>query len=246
MRVSLYATCLVDLVWPSVGTATVEILRRAGCEVDYDPRQTCCGQPAFNTGYREDARRVARRQVEILEERQADAVVVPSGSCASMLRRLPELFADEPGWLERARALAGRVRELSTFLVRDLGAPDLGARFEGRLSWHDACHGLRELGIRDEPRRLIRDVRGAELVECETASDCCGFGGTFSVRHPEISVAMLDRKLEALMELGVDAVVSGDVSCLMQIGGRLERLGSKIRPMHLAELLASRGGQESP
>ena len=240
MRVSLFATCLVDQFWPSAGAAAVEVLRRAGCEVEFEPRQTCCGQPAFNSGYRGEARRVARHLIEVYDGSDCDAVVIPSGSCAAMFRHLPELFEEADPWHERARALAGRSHELSAFLVRELDAPELGARFEGRVSWHDACHGLRDLGLRDEPRRLIAGVAGAELVEMEGAESCCGFGGTFSVKYPEISVAILDRKLEELGDGTVDAVVSGDVSCLMQIGGRLARRGSPIRTLHLAELLASR------
>ncbi len=243
MRVALFPTCLVDQMWPSVGTATVRLLRRVGCEVVFDPGVTCCGQPAFNTGYRAEARRVAKGTVERLLDLRADAIVAPSGSCTAMFHHLPDLWPEGDRWRDRARELAGQVHELGSFLVRGLGKTDVGARFQGRVTWHDACHGLRELGIRDEPRRLINNVGGAELVEMETADSCCGFGGTFSVKYPEISVAMLDRKLETLEEQGVSAIVSGDVSCLMQIGGRLARQGSAIRTLHLAELLASTTGE---
>jgi len=239
MRVSLFVTCLVDQMWSGIGTGCVEVLRRVGCEVEFDDRQTCCGQPAFNTGYREEARRVAQRFIEIFEESKADVIVSPSGSCTAMVHHFAELFASDPQWLERAHAVAARTHEFSSFLVRVLEIEDVGATWNGRLTWHDACHGLRDLGLKSEPRRLIRNVRGAEFVEIENAEACCGFGGTFSVKYPEISVAILDQKIEAIERAGVDAVVSGDASCLMQIGGRLSRKKSDIRVMHLAELLSA-------
>jgi L-lactate dehydrogenase complex protein LldE len=227
-------------MWSSVGTSCVAVLRRAGCEVEFDERQTCCGQPAFNTGYRAEARQVAKRLIEIFEESKADAIVSPSGSCTAMVHHFAELFADDPQWLARARSLKSRTHELSSFLVRVLEIEDVGATWNGSLTWHDACHGLRDLNLKNEPRRLIRNVRGAEFVEIENAETCCGFGGTFSVKYPEISVAILDHKIEAIERAGVDAVVSSDVSCLMQIGGRLSRKGSSVRVMHLAELLNQR------
>jgi len=237
MRVSLFVTCLVDQLWPAVGEATADVLERAGCEVLFDARQTCCGQPAYNAGHRVEARAVARHFLDVYEG--VDAIVVPSGSCAAMTHHMAELFEDERD-RERARSIAARTHDLASFLVHTLGAPDLGARFDGRVTWHDACHGLRELGLRAEPRRLLASVRGLELVEAQRSESCCGFGGTFSVKYPEISVAMVDRKLEELAELGVDAIVSGDASCLMQIGGRLARTGGGARAMHLAEVLAGR------
>ncbi len=240
MKVSLFVTCLVDQLWSSVGTSCVAVLRRAGCEVEFNERQTCCGQPAFNTGYRDEARLVAKRFIEIFEESTAQAIVSPSGSCTAMVHHFAELFSDDPPWLARAEAIAARTHELSSFLVHVLGVEDLGASWHGRLTWHDACHGLRDLNIKSEPRRLISNVRGAELVEIENAESCCGFGGTFSVKYPEISVAILDQKIEAIERANVQAVVSGDASCLMQIGGRLSRRGSKVRVMHLAELINHR------
>jgi L-lactate dehydrogenase complex protein LldE len=239
MRVALFVTCLVDQLWCSVGTSTVKVLERAGCTVEFDERQTCCGQPAFNTGYRSDARKVAERFIKVFEESDAEAIVSPSGSCTAMVHHFPELFPESLEWQLRARAIAERTFELSSFLVHVLKKQDVGAKFHGRVTWHDACHALRDLSIRNEPRTLIRNVRGAELVEMENADACCGFGGTFSVKYPEISVAILDQKIEAIERSGVDAVISGDASCLMQIGGRLSRIGSKTRVMHLAELLAS-------
>ena len=240
MKVSLFVTCLVDQLWSNIGTSCVEVLRRAGCDVEFDDRQTCCAQPAFNTGYRDEARQVAKRFIEIFEESKADAIVSPSGSCTAMVHHYSELFIQDPEWRERARNIAARTHELSSFLVRVLGIEDVGASWQGRLTWHDACHGLRDLNIKTEPRKLISNVRGAEFVEIENAEACCGFGGTFSVKYPEISTAILDQKIEAIESSGVHAVVSADASCLMQIGGRLSRKGSSVRVMHLAELLAAR------
>ena len=222
-----------------MGASTLEVLRRTGCTVEFDERQTCCGQPAFNTGYRFEARQVAKHFIELFEASKADAIVCPSGSCTAMVHHYDELFADDETWRRRARAIADRTFDLSSFLVRVLGVDDVGARFKGRVTWHDACHGLRELNIREEPRRLIRKVRETEFLELEGAEACCGFGGTFSVKYPEISTAIVDEKIQAIERAAVDAVISGDASCLMQIGGRLSRIGSKVRAMHLAELLAS-------
>jgi L-lactate dehydrogenase complex protein LldE len=226
-------------MWPSVGTATVRVLERAGCEVLFDERQTCCGQPAFNSGYRDEARTVARTFLEIYGRDDAEALVMPSGSCAAMVSHMAELFDESDPMHARAKAVAARTHELGSFLVNILGVEDLGASFTGRVTWHDACHGLRDLGIREEPRRLLSNVNGVELVEATSADSCCGFGGTFSVKYPAVSVAMLDQKLQAIELAEVDAIVSGDVSCLMQIGGRLARRKSTIKTLHLAELLAS-------
>ncbi len=240
MTVSLFVTCLVDQLWSNVGASAVEVLRRVGCEVEFDARQTCCGQPAFNTGYRKEARQVAEQFIKLYEEKNDQPIVSPSGSCTAMVHHFPELFADDDEWRKRAEAVAARTYELSSFLVHVLKVEDVGASWSGRLTWHDACHGLRDLNLKSEPRALIRQVRGAEFVELSNADACCGFGGTFSVKYPEISVAILDQKIEAIERAGVNAVVSGDASCLMQIGGRLSRKGSKVRVMHIAELLASR------
>jgi L-lactate dehydrogenase complex protein LldE len=240
MKISLFVTCLVDQVWSNVGVSAVDVLRRVGCEVQFDVRQTCCGQPAFNTGYRKEARLVAEQFINVFEGHDSDAIVSPSGSCTAMVHHFPELFADDESWRKRAEAVAARTYELSSFLVRVLQIEDVGASWSGRLTWHDACHGLRDLNLKSEPRALIKNVRGAEFVELSNADSCCGFGGTFSVKYPEISVAILDQKIDAIERAEVQAVVSGDASCLMQIGGRLSRKGLNVRVMHLAELLASR------
>jgi L-lactate dehydrogenase complex protein LldE len=235
-RVALFVTCLADQLWPAVGHATVAVLEKAGCTVEFDARQTCCAQPAFNSGYQEEARRVARHFLEVFES--ADAIVAPSGSCTAMVHRFGELFRDEPAWHARAERVAARTHELASFLVRELGLTDLGARFPARLAWHDACHGLRELGLKSEPRQLLARVRELELVEFAAAESCCGFGGTFSVKFPELSTAMLDHKLASLAREKVTHLSSLDGSCLMQLGGRLARQGSPVKTVHLAEVLA--------
>jgi len=239
MHVGLFVTCLVDQLWSDIGVSTLKVLERAGCTVEFDERQTCCAQPAYNTGYRSEARQVARRFIEMCEASKAEAIVSPSGSCTAMVHHYTDLFSDDEGWRRRAGAVADRMFELSSFLVRVLKVEDIGARFPGRITWHDACHGLRDLNVHSEPRRLLRNVRDAKFIELENADACCGFGGTFSVKFPEISVAILDQKIAAIERAGVDAVVAGDASCLMQIGGRLSRIGSKVRTMHLAEVLAA-------
>ncbi len=247
MRVSLFVTCLVDQLRPEVGLAAAELLEGAGCAVDFDPRQTCCGQPAFNSGYRAEARAVARTLIEALEG--ADAVVTPSGSCCAITRHYRELFEGEPEWQARGEALAAKTFELAGFLVERSPAalaaapaagegPDLGARVDARVSWNDSCHGLRELGLREAPRRLLAAVDGLELIEAPLREECCGFGGTFAVKNDQISVAMADRKIDELETLGIDFVTGADLSCLMQLGGRLQRRGSKIRAVHFAELIA--------
>lgn len=238
MKVSLFITCLVDQLCPNVGVSMVEVLRRVGCEVVFDERQTCCGQPAFNTGYRNEAVKFAKRFIEIFEQSESEAIVSPSGSCTSMVKHFHELFPDDEKWRERAEKIAARSYELSGFLVNVLKIDDVGASSIGRITWHDACHGLRDLGIQDEPRRLLKNVKGVEFVELPDANVCCGFGGTFSVKFPEISSGMADNKVEAIDKADVNMVVSGDSSCLMQIGGRLSRLGSKVETIHLAEILA--------
>lgn len=239
MKVSLFVTCLIDQLCPNVGVATVEVLRRAGCEVTFDDRQTCCGQPAFNTGYRSEAVKFTKRFIEIFEESDSDVIVSPSGSCTAMVKHFYELFPEDESWRTRAEAIAAKTYEFSSFLVNILKIEDVGAKFQGRLTWHDACHGLRDLKIKDEPRKLLQNVAGAEFVEMPNADDCCGFGGTFSVKYPEISVAILDNKIESIERSNVEAVISCDSSCLMQIGGRLSRNGSKVKAMHIAEILAS-------
>ena len=239
MKVSLFITCLVDQLCPQVGVAVVKVLRRAGCEVIFDERQTCCGQPAFNTGYRKEARKFAEKFIEIFEQSDAEYIVSPSGSCTAMVKHFHELFPDDKNWRERCEKIAAKTYEFTSFLVNVLKIETTNAKFSGKLTWHDACHGLRDLNIRREPRKLLKAVENAEFIELQGADVCCGFGGTFSVKFPEISAAILDNKIEAIENSGADAVVSCDASCLMQIGGRLSRINSKVKPLHIAEILAA-------
>jgi len=207
--------------------------------VAFRERQTCCGQPAFNTGYREEARQVARHFLEVF--RDAEYVVVPSGSCTAMItHHFAELFQKEPEWLEETRKLTPRVWEFSKFLLEVAGCEDVGARLEKVVTYHDSCHALRELQIKEGPRRLLAQVRGLTLREMDPADECCGFGGTFSVKFAEGSGGMARTKLDAIQRTGAELVVSADCSCLMQIQGALSRAGSPVQTMHLAEVLASR------
>lgn len=219
--------------------AVVEVLERLGYTVDFPKRQTCCGQPAFNSGYRDEARTVARHFLKTFET--SEYVVVPSASCTTMIgHHFRDLFHKEPETLARIEALAQRVYEFSTFVTEVAQVEDVGARLEEIVTFHDGCHGLRELHIRSGPRRLLAKVRGLELREMLPAEECCGFGGTFAVKFPELSGAMARTRIDAIEKTGANAVVSLDSSCLMQIQGALTRAGSKIRTIHLAEVLASR------
>jgi L-lactate dehydrogenase complex protein LldE len=245
MKVALFIPCYVDLVNPEVGVSAVRVLRSLGVEVSYPEGQTCCGQPAFNSGFFDEARSVARYFVGLFEKEEFDYVVCPSGSCTTMVSRYyPFLFEKSPEEKPRAEALEGRVREFSDFLVNVLGVKDLEARCEGRAVFHSGCHQRRELGIFEEPRELLRNVDGLDLVEWENEELCCGFGGTFAVKMPDISVAMADEKLRALEDSGADALVSCDSSCLMHLGGRLKRLGrNDVRVLHLAQVLDPARGE---
>ena len=243
MSALLFVTCIVDQLYPEVGESTVRLLRRLGVDLEFPESQTCCGQPAFNSGYWGEARPLARRWLEQFD-RDRD-IVVPSGSCASMVRVFyEELLHDDPGLLERTRRVGRRVYELSEYIVDVLGVTDVSsvaseAPDTGPLTatYHEACHLRRELGVQTQPRTLIASCPGVELVEMRQPEVCCGFGGTFSVKYPDISGAMLDDKVRNTIGTGADAVVACDSSCLMQIRGGLERRGAAVRSMHLAELL---------
>jgi L-lactate dehydrogenase complex protein LldE len=237
MKVSLLITCLGDVFFPDVGVATVRLLRRLGVEVDFPPAQTCCGQPHFNSGYHDEARKLARHTIAAFAHGRP--VVTPSGSCAAMVKlEYPHLLHNDLGWHGRAEDLAHRTHELSDFLVNVLGVEDVGARFEARATYHMACH-LRGLGVKDEPLRLLRRVRGLELLPLERADECCGFGGSFAVRYPGISAAMVQDKAGFIEQTGAEVVVATDAGCLMNIGGCLRRRGGRVRTVHLAEVLAS-------
>jgi L-lactate dehydrogenase complex protein LldE len=238
--VQLFVTCLIDSFYPQIGTALVAVLNRAGVKVDFPAGQTCCGQPAFNAGLRQDARPLAEHTIRVFE-RTSGAVIIPSGSCAAMLRHsYLELFKDDPVWLPRARALAARSYEFAEFLVDVRGVTDLGARWHGKLSYHASCHLLRGLGVDRQPRLLLAEVKEAELVELPGFDECCGFGGVFSVEHPEISAEMLKRKVVNLETTASPTLVVGDAGCLMHIQGGLHRQGKSQHVVHLAEVLANR------
>jgi L-lactate dehydrogenase complex protein LldE len=236
-RVALFITCLGDQFFPQVGEGAVRVLRRLGVEVTFNPAQTCCGQPAFNTGYRDEARAVASRVLDLFDD--ADYVVAPSGSCTSMIRVFyPELFASDPERLKKVENLRTRFFEFSEFLVKVLKVEDVGARFPHRVAYHDSCHLLRELGIETEPRTLLRAVRDVELVELQDHQVCCGFGGTFSVKFPEVSVDMGADKTRTAVASGAEYLVANDSGCLMHLAGLIHRQGLPLKTLHLAELLA--------
>ena len=237
MRVTLFVQCLVDSLYPEVGEAMLTLFGRLGIDVDCPIDQTCCGQPAFNAGYRRAAQTAAKRFIRIFED--AEMIVCPSGSCVSMVKHhYPELFADDLRWHDRARAVGQRCFEFSQFMVDVLRVEDVGAAYRGTVTYHDSCHLLRALGVAEQPRRLIRQIRGAELVEMHDADKCCGFGGSFSVKYPQISTAMVDDKVANILASGADTVAGCDISCLMNIQGRLSRLGLPVKTRHLAQLLA--------
>jgi L-lactate dehydrogenase complex protein LldE len=236
--VQLFITCLLDSLYPSTGESVVNILQRLGVRVEIPPGQTCCGQPAFNAGLRDQAEPIARHTIQIFEK-TTGPIVVPSGSCAAMVRiGYLELFADNATWLQRARSLAERTFEFTEFIVDYLGITDVGARWPGKLTYHSSCHLLRELGVDRQPRLLLGAVREAELVELPDSADCCGFGGVFSVEYPEISTAMLDRKLANVEAAGAPLVVACDAGCITNIQGGLSRLGRPQKAIHIADILA--------
>jgi L-lactate dehydrogenase complex protein LldE len=239
-RAALFVTCLVDLLYPEVGDATTALLEDAGVQVDFPPSQTCCGQPAFNAGFPVEARRVARGLLDAFQD--AEAVVSPSGSCAGMVRShfsgLFEGTDDET----RARALAAKTYELTEFLVDEMGVAPGQGRWEGAVTIHDSCHGLRELGLSGQSRQLLSEIQGLELIEMARPEMCCGFGGTFSLHYPGVATAMADEKIDQAEATGTEVIVAGDSGCLMHLAGRLSRRGSNVRPMHLAVLLAEARG----
>ena len=238
--VQLFVTCLVDTFYPYVGMAMVEVLQRAGVRVDFPRDQTCCGQPTFNAGLRADARKIAEHTIRVFENAEDD-VLIPSGSCAHMIRHnYEELFEGDAVWLRRAKALARRTYEFTEYLVDVLGLTDFGARWEGPLTYHPTCHLHRGLGIDRQPRALLANVRGAEVRELPQAEDCCGFGGIFSVEQPELSAEMLKRKMKNLEATESPTLVVCDAGCLMHIQGGLHRRGMSQRVVHIAEVLNHR------
>jgi L-lactate dehydrogenase complex protein LldE len=235
-RVGLFVTCLVDLIRPSVGFAAVKLLENAGCKVVV-PAQTCCGQPAYNSGDRADTKAIARQTIAAFAE--CDYVVAPSGSCAGMLaKHYPDLFHDEPDMALKAAAFAAKCRELVSFLVDTLGVTSVQARYDGIVAYHDSCSGLRELGIERQPRQLLASVEGLRLVDLVDREVCCGFGGTFAAKYGELSNAIVAQKSANIAASGADTLLAGDLGCLMNMAGKMQREGRTVRVRHVAEVLA--------
>ncbi|MDB4867002.1 MAG: protein of unknown function cysteine-rich region domain protein [Cohnella sp.] len=235
MKVSLFITCLGDALYPRVGEAMARLLARNGVVLDFPRVQTCCGQPAFNSGYWKEARTTARTILEAFED--SDFVISPSGSCTGMIHHYPKLFENEPVWLEKAENLQRKSYEFTQFLVQVMGITDVGASFPFKVTYHPSCHGSRLLGVREEPLELMRNVKGLELVPLPFAEDCCGFGGTFAVKMADISGAMVTEKTDHVLESEAEVLVGLDMACLMNIAGNLRYRGGAVRVIHLAELL---------
>jgi L-lactate dehydrogenase complex protein LldE len=236
-RVALFVTCLVDLFRPSVGFAAVKLMQDAGCTVEVPEAQTCCGQPAYNSGDRTNTIAIAKQVIAAFEG--YDHVVAPSGSCAGMImKHYSELLAADPDWAFRATGLADRTHELVSFLTDVLKVENVAAAFEGTVTYHDSCSGLRELGIHDQPRQLLGGVEGLHLRELEDSNVCCGFGGTFCVKYPDISNRMVSNKTERIVATGAETLLAGDMGCLMNMAGKLQRDGANVRVRHVAEVLA--------
>ncbi|GEO85146.1 MULTISPECIES: (Fe-S)-binding protein [Alphaproteobacteria] len=236
-RVGLFATCLVDLFRPSVGFSAAKLIEDAGCEVDVPMAQTCCGQPAYNSGDRKDARALAIQVIELFEG--YDYIVAPSGSCAAMLKHhYPELFKGDAKWEERCRRFSDKVFELVSFLTDVMFVPKVDAAFKGAITYHDSCSGLRELGVQTQPRKLLASVEGLEIKEMAGSDVCCGFGGTFCVKYSDISGTIVSKKTANITATGADMLLAGDMGCLMNMAGKLKREGSSIEVRHVAEVLA--------
>jgi len=236
-RVGLFVTCLVDLYRPTVGFAAVKLLQQAGCDVEVPPAQTCCGQPAYNSGDRADTRAIARQVIAAFEG--FDYVVAPSGSCAGMVgRHYEELFDAEPDWQLRAKALRAKTHELVSFLTDICGVTEVQARLDSTVTYHDSCSGLREMKVKEQPRRLLATVEGLSLTELPTAETCCGFGGTFCIKYADVSIEMVRKKSDDIQATGADLLLAGDMGCLLNMAGKLKREGSAIQARHVAEVLA--------
>lgn len=239
-EVQLFITCLIDSFYPQTGEAILSILRRLGLNVHFPPGQTCCGQPPFNAGLRVEARPIVEHTIRVFESTQG-GIIIPSGSCAHMIQHgYPELFANDPVWLPRARALGNRVYEFTEYLVDKLGVTDLGAHWDGVLTYHPSCHTLRGMNIDRQPRALLANVEGAQIVELPHAEECCGFGGIFSIEHPELSAEWLKRKIGNLETTQSPTLVVTEAGCLMHIAGGLHRQKKKQRVVHIAEVLNQR------
>ncbi len=236
-RVGLFVTCLVDLFRPTVGFAAVKLIEEAGFTLEVPRDQTCCGQPAYNSGDKQDAKKVAKQVIKTFED--YDYVVAPSGSCTAMIvKHYPSLFADEPNWAKRADVLSAKTHELVSFLVDVAGLESVASQFEGTVTYHDSCSGLRELKIEKQPRTLLTSIDGVELKEMQDSDVCCGFGGTFCVKYPDVSDAIVTKKTGNAEKADVTTLLAGDLGCLMNMAGKLKRQGSAIEVRHVAEVLA--------
>jgi len=243
-RVGLFVTCLVDLVRPQIGFAAVTLLEQAGCDVEVPAAQTCCGQPAWNAGADRDAKDIARTVIAAFEG--FDYVVAPSGSCGGMIKRhYPEMFEKDAAWLPRARALAAKTHELLSFLVKVRGMTGVTAEFSKRVCYHDSCSSLREMGVKAEPRALLATVDGLSIQELTDGQVCCGFGGLFSVKYPDISERMADDKIADACATGAEAMLGGDLGCLLHLKGRMARQGKTLEVRHVAEVLAGMGAEKA-
>ncbi|WP_102691747.1 (Fe-S)-binding protein [Rummeliibacillus pycnus] len=235
MKVSLFATCIVDMFQTDVGKATVELLERLGCEVVFPKGQVCCGQPAYNSGYVKDAKEPMKKMIEAFED--AEVIVAPSGSCAFMFREYPTVFKDDPVYFEKAKKVASKTYELTDFIVNVLNVEDVGAKLEGKATYHPSCHMTRLLGVSESPKKLLSNVKGLEMVDLPNSYNCCGFGGTFSVKMGNISEQMVDEKVDSTLQTGADYLIGADGGCLMNIGGRMQRRGENVKVLHIAEVL---------
>lgn len=237
LRIGLFVTCLVDLMRPNVGFATVKLLREAGCQVEVPELQSCCGQPAYNSGDFADSQRIAQQVIAAFED--FDYLVAPSGSCIGMIKEhYPQLFATDAGWRARAEQLAGRCYEIVSFLHQVLGIEDLGVTYDASVTYHDSCSGLRELGIHEQPRAMLGKVSGLELREMNDSNVCCGFGGTFCVKYPKISEHLVSDKVANIADTGAEILLGGDLGCLLNIAGRIKREGRETKVFHVTEVLA--------
>ncbi|MFB6465678.1 (Fe-S)-binding protein [Cytobacillus sp. Hz8] len=235
MKVTLFATCLVDMFKSNVGKATVELLEHLGCEVEYPESQICCGQPAYNSGYVNQTKDAMKQMIETFSE--SEYIVSPSGSCAFMFKEYPHIFKNDPIWEDKAKALAEKTYELTQFIVEVLKIEDVGSRFEGRATYHPSCHMTRLLGVKDAPITLLKNIKGLEFNVLPGKENCCGFGGTFSVKMSQISEQIVDEKIQHVEETQADYLIGADTGCLMNMGGRMERKGKPVKVMHIAEVL---------
>lgn len=237
MKVSLFITCLCDLFYSDVGKHTVEILERVGCEVDVPEAQTCCGQPAFNSGYLQESKQAMQQMIRAFEN--SEYVVGPSGSCVGMIKEYPKIFANDPTWKKPAAGLAAKTYELTQFLVDVLNVTDIGSQFQGKVTYHPSCHMTRILGVKEAPMILLKNIPGVELIELPMKEDCCGFGGTFAIKNSDISGEMVKEKSLHIAETEAEYLVGGDMACLMNIGGRMQREGRDVHVLHIAEILSN-------